>query len=156
MLLTWYAFFDKGMTICLHNWPEVASLSILMAMVRASEWYLHMPSWSSLITYWACSAVTHLTSGWPYPRLYRSSPIIVYLAALASQPLSVLGVGLPVLRYWMYGVVQFSVWSRLRQMFIIDGTDNVRCRRDLCLLFNLVLASLDRISALTFSLLGMC
>jgi len=56
----------------------------------------------------------------------------------------------------MYGVVQFSVWSRLRQMFVIDGADNVYCRRDLCRLFNLVLSSLDRISALTFSLLGMC
>jgi len=56
----------------------------------------------------------------------------------------------------MYGVVQFSVWSKLRQMFVIDGADNVCCRRYLCLLFSLVLASLDRISALTFSLLGMC
>jgi len=56
----------------------------------------------------------------------------------------------------MYGVVQFSVWSRLRQMFVIDGANNVCCRRDLCLLFILVLASLDRMSTLTFSLLGMC
>jgi len=55
----------------------------------------------------------------------------------------------------MYGVVQFSVWSRLRQMFVIDGVDNVCWSRDLCLLFSFVLASLDRISALTFSLLGM-
>ena len=23
MLLTWYAFFDKGVAICLHSWPEV-------------------------------------------------------------------------------------------------------------------------------------
>ena len=80
----------------------------------------------------------------------------MYLAALASQPLSILGGGLPVLRYWMYVAVQFSVWSRLRQMFVIDGADNVCCCRNLCLLFSLVLASLDRISALTFSLLGMC
>jgi len=48
------------------------------------------------------------------------------------------------------------MWSKLRQMFVIDGADNVCCRRDLCLLFNLVLASFDKISALTFSLLGMC
>jgi len=115
-----------------------------------------MSSWSSLITYWACSTITHLSSGWPYPRLYMSSPIIVYLVALASQPLLVLGRGLPILRYWMYGVVQFSVLSRLRQMFVIHGPDKVCCRRDLCLLFNLVLSSLDRISTLTFSLLGMC
>jgi len=25
MLLTWYAFFDKGVAICLHSWPEVAN-----------------------------------------------------------------------------------------------------------------------------------
>jgi len=24
MLLTWYAFFDKGVAICLHSWLEVA------------------------------------------------------------------------------------------------------------------------------------
>jgi len=41
-------------------------------------------------------------------------------------------------------------------MFVIDGANNVYCSRDLCLLFSLVLASLDRISALTFSLLGIC
>jgi len=56
----------------------------------------------------------------------------------------------------MYGVVQFLVWSRFRHMFVIDGVDNVCCRRDLCLLFSLMLGSLDRISALTFSLLDMC
>jgi len=56
----------------------------------------------------------------------------------------------------MYGVVQFSVWSRLRQMFFIAGAYNVFCSRDLCLLFSLVLDNLDRISTLTFSLLGMC
>jgi len=56
----------------------------------------------------------------------------------------------------MYGVVQFSGWSKLRQMFVIDGANNVYCKRDLCLVFCLVLASLDRISALTFSLIGKC
>jgi len=48
----------------------------------------------------------------------------VYLAALASQPLLVLGGGLPILRYWMYGVFQFLVWSRVRQMFVMDGADS--------------------------------
>jgi len=24
MLLTWYSFFDKGVTVHLHGWPEVA------------------------------------------------------------------------------------------------------------------------------------
>jgi len=45
----------------------------------------------------------------------------------------------------MCGVVQFSVWSRLRQMFIMDDADDVCCNRDLSLFFSLVLASLDRI-----------
>jgi len=41
-------------------------------------------------------------------------------------------------------------------MFVVDGADSVCCKRDLCQLFSLVLASLDSLSALTFSLLGMC
>jgi len=46
--------------------------------------------------------------------------------------------------------------SRFRQMFVVDGADNVCCKKDLCWLFSLVLASLDRMSTLTFLLLGMC
>ena len=51
-----------------------------------------------------------------------------------------------------------SAWfrSRFRQMFVVVGADNVCCKRDLCRLFSLVLASLDSMSTLTFSLLGMC
>jgi len=41
-------------------------------------------------------------------------------------------------------------------MFVVDGADYVYCKKDLCQLFSLLLASLDRMSALTFSLLGMC
>jgi len=41
-------------------------------------------------------------------------------------------------------------------MFVVDGVDNVYCERDLCRLFSLVLASLDSMLTLTFSLLGMC
>ena len=39
-------------------------------------------------------------------------------------------------------------------MFVMDGANNVCCKRDMCQLFSLVLASLDNMSALTFSLLG--
>jgi len=106
--------------------------------------------------YSACSLVTHLSKGCPYPRLYNSSPIIVYRAAFASYPLSVLGERLPILRYWMCGAVQLSVWPRLRQMFVVDGADNICCRRDLCLPLSLVLASLDNTFARTFYPLGMC
>jgi len=35
-------------------------------------------------------------------------------------------------------------------MFVVDGADNVCCKKDLCRFFILVLASLDRMSALTF------
>jgi len=41
-------------------------------------------------------------------------------------------------------------------VFVVDGADNVSCKRDLCRLFSLVLASLDNKSTLTFSVLGMC
>jgi len=40
-------------------------------------------------------------------------------------------------------------------MFVVDGGDNVYCRRDLYRFFILVLASLDRMLAPTFSLMGM-
>jgi len=56
----------------------------------------------------------------------------------------------------MHGVVQLSVLPRLRQMFIMDGADNVYCSRDLCLPLSLVPASFDRTSAQTFSPIGMC
>jgi len=41
-------------------------------------------------------------------------------------------------------------------MFNVDGAYSVCCKRDLCRLLSLVLASLDNMSALTFSVLGMC
>jgi len=54
----------------------------------------------------------------------------------------------------MYGVVQLSVWPRLRQMFVMDGADNICCSNDLCLPLSLVLASFERTSAQHFRLLG--
>ena len=45
--------------------------------------------------------MTHLRTGWPYPRLYKSSPIVVYLVALVIQVLLALGGELPVWRYRM-------------------------------------------------------
>jgi len=39
-------------------------------------------------------------------------------------------------------------------VFVVDDADSVCCKRDLCQLFSLVLASLDNMSALTFSVLG--
>jgi len=45
-------------------------------------------------------------------------------------------------------------WVRLRQVFVVKGADSVCCKRDLCRLFSLVLASLDNMSALTFLDLG--
>jgi len=40
-------------------------------------------------------------------------------------------------------------------MFVVDGADNVYCKRDMCRLFSLMLVSLDSVLALTFSLMGM-
>ena len=68
----------------------------------------------------------------PYPRLYKSSPIIVYRAAFDGHPLLAFVGRFLVFKYWIYEVVQLSVWPRLRQMFFVDGVDNVCCRLDLC------------------------
>ena len=41
-------------------------------------------------------------------------------------------------------------------MFVVEGADSVCCNSDRCRPFSLVLASLDNMSALKFSNLGMC
>jgi len=41
-------------------------------------------------------------------------------------------------------------------VFVVEGANSVCCKSDQCRLFSLVLASLDNMSALTFSDLGMC
>ena len=55
-------------------------------------------------------------------------------------------------------MVQLSVWEwvRLWQVFVMEGAGNVCCNRDQWRLFNLVLASLDKMSALMLLVLGMC
>jgi len=49
-----------------------------------------------------------------------------------------------------------EVWFRLWQVFVMEGVDSVCCNRDRWRLFNLLLANLDRMSALMLSILGMC
>ena len=90
---------------------------------------------------------------------------MVYLAALASQVLSaswgvagleVLDIGGgPVVGLGKGGIVGWE-WVRLWQVFVMEGVDNVCCNRDRWRLFNLVLANLERMSALMLLVLGMC
>ena len=47
-------------------------------------------------------------------------------------------------------------WVRLWQVFVMEGANIVCCNRDRWRLFNLGLASLDKMSSLIFSDLGMC
>jgi len=47
-------------------------------------------------------------------------------------------------------------WVRLWQVLVMEGAGSVCCNRDRCRLFNLEQTSLDNMSALTFSDLGMC
>ena len=47
-------------------------------------------------------------------------------------------------------------WVRLWQVFVMESVDNVCYNRDRWQLFNLVLANLDKMSALMLSVLGMC
>jgi len=103
-------------------------------MVCEPEWYLHIPSWISLITYSACSFVMHLSKGCSYPRLYKLSPTIMYCAAFDGHPLSIVAGRFPDFRYWIYEVIQLLAVPRFMNMFIVDGADSVCCRRDLYLL----------------------
>ena len=98
MLLARNPVFDKGVAIYLHGWPKVIDAEdsgghgSCAGMISA---YAFMQFFYYVL---ACSAMTHLRSGRSYPRLYKSSLIIVYLAALASQLLLASGGGLPVRR----------------------------------------------------------
>jgi len=53
-------------------------------------------------------------------------------------------------------VLSAGEWVRLWQVFVMEGVDNVSCNRDQWRLFDLVLANLERMSALMLSVLGMC
>ena len=57
---------------------------------------------------------------------------------------------------WEWVGLSAGVWVRLWQVFVMEGVDNVYCNRDRWWLFNLVLANLERMSALMLSVLGMC
>jgi len=63
-----------------------------------------------------------------------------------------------VVQLWVWGGVVLSAreWVRLWQVFVMEGVDNVCCNRDRWRLFNLVLANLERMSALMLSVLGLC
>jgi len=63
-----------------------------------------------------------------------------------------------VVQLWFGGGVVLSAgeWVRFWQVFVMEGVDNICCNRDRWRLFNLVLANLERISALMLSVLGMC
>jgi len=49
-----------------------------------------------------------------------------------------------------------GVWVNIWQVCVIDGVDSVYCSRDRLQFLSLVLANLERMSALTLSVLGMC
>jgi len=158
MFLTWYAFLDEGLTAYLNGWPKVVDSKYLGShgpCTRMVAAYSFMYFSKYVLCMLFCNTFKQGLSIYTLS-MYKLSPIIVYRAAFASHPLSVLGGRFPVLRYWIYGVVQLSAWPNLRQMFVVDGVDSVCCRRDLCLPLSLVLASLDKTSAHTFSHIGVC
>ena len=51
-------------------------------------------------------------------------------------------------------VLSAGAWVRLWQVFVMEGVDKVCCNRDRWRLFSLVLANLERMSALMLSVLG--
>jgi len=69
MFLAWFALSDVVLAVCFYSRPEVADSKDSSGHSACAKWYPQMPSFNSLMIYCACSAVTHLRSGWPYPRL---------------------------------------------------------------------------------------
>jgi len=53
-------------------------------------------------------------------------------------------------------VLSVGSWPRFRQVCVMEGVDSVCCNRDRWRPFSLVLANLERMSALMLSVLGMC
>jgi len=98
----------------------------------------------------------HLSRGYPYLHLYKSSSIIAYRVAFDGHPLLTFVRRFPDFRYWMYEVIQLSVFPRFRQMIVVDGADSVCCRRDLCQPLCFVLANLDNVFAGSLSPLSIC
>jgi len=69
MLLAWFAFFDKVLAIRFYSRPEVTGAKDSGshgACVRMVATNAFMQFLNDVL---ACFAMTHLRSGWPYPRL---------------------------------------------------------------------------------------
>ena len=61
-------------------------------------------------------------------------------------------------QFWVWEGVTLvaGVWVNIWQVCVMDGVDSVCCSKDQLQFFSLVLANLERMSALTLSVLGMC
>ena len=61
-------------------------------------------------------------------------------------------------QFWVWvGVMLFDgVWVNVWQVCMMEGVESVCCSRDRLRFLSLVLANLERMSALTLSVLGMC
>jgi len=63
-----------------------------------------------------------------------------------------------VVQFWLWeGVTLLAgVWVKFWQVCVMEGVDSVCCSRDQLRFLSLVLANLERMLALTLSILAMC
>jgi len=63
-----------------------------------------------------------------------------------------------VVQFWLWEGVTLliGVWVKFWQVCVMEGVDSVCCSRDRLRFLSLVLANLERMSALTLSVLGLC
>jgi len=63
-----------------------------------------------------------------------------------------------VVQFWLWeGVTLLAgVWVKFWQVCVMEGVDSVCCSKDQWRFLSLVLANLERMSALTLSVHGMC
>jgi len=63
-----------------------------------------------------------------------------------------------VVQFWvLVGVTLLAgVWVKFWQVCVMEGVDSVCCSKDQLRFLSLVLANLERMLALTLSVLGMC
>ena len=107
--------------------------------------------------------VIHFSRGVEYPLRYKSSLTIVYQAHCCFVAFSWSGLHVPAVRYWMTGVIQLlastsssSIVRHSASASVTLGCLSHICMTDLWWLFLFVTDSLDKMSALLLSSLGMC
>jgi len=151
VFLTWFAFFNAFLAIRFYSWPEVtdsknsgghstcAKMVAANALMQLLDYILGLFRSDTFEKRLAISAFVEVIAYHSISGGFSQPSFVCVLWGFASLE-----------------ILNIRVWVRLWQVFVIEGVDRVCCNMDRWRPFNLVLANLDRMSALMLSILGMC